>query len=194
MANMKLIISIVVAVVVVAVVVALFLPGMMGGGSASTTTSGTPTPTTTTTRPGGGGGGGSVKVSYDISVSANIRDPTEDERSRGVLKVVEFNYKISVIGTVGLKKIIVEIGGKNFTLLDYATPLSITNRTNYKIPLKLEVKTQSDLNLVSKAKKAVVYTILVVKGQEETDMRVVLLIQATATNTRSVPVPGGGIV
>ncbi len=192
MVNLKLIIPIVVVVVVVIAVVLLLLPGLTGGGT-TTETGTSPTATQTTTGgPSGKPTGGTQTVQYSISVNAKIREPNAQEQSQGILKVVEFDYRISVIGTVQIKEIKVEVGNKNYTLVSYATPLAITNRQGYKIPLKLEIKTQQDLDIWKNAKKAKVYTILIVQGKEEVDTRVVLLTQFTTT--RSVPVPGGGII
>ena len=185
MVNLKLIIPIiVVAVVVVAVVLLLFVPGM-GGGQGQTTTP-TTTPTNTTIQETGPATRTTRQTRYNIYVDGKIRDPTPTERSQGILKVIEFDYKISVVGTVQIKKIVMEVDNENITLKEYVTPITVSNNPGYRIPLKYEIKTQSELNKWQRIRIVTIYTYLVVEGKEKVEPKTVVLTPEEITITRPI--------
>ncbi len=160
---MKLIIPIVVVVVVVVVVALLFLPGLLGGGGTQTATETSPTNTVTnqtvtqTEKE-------KEKPEYQIAANIRIRDPTPEEQSRGVLKVILVSVQIRVLkGSIQL----VEINLDNeTTLVTFPNPLGLSAGATFRRQYKVEITTQAELDKWSKAGLHNVVFKIVVEGKE----------------------------
>jgi len=198
--NPKLIIPIVVVVVVAVAVALIFLtpPGAPGVEE---------TPTTPTTTPQQGGGATpttspqtpaqQIKVEL-VGAEVYVKDPTQEQLSRGVLAVVEVKLYLSVTGTGGLaelKRIVIELVdyNKNFTIergVKYSpSPRPIEHRAS------LEIKDQDIANALKKAYEVKVYAFFDVGGKEVVDFMSATISRAEITETtpRLGPTRPGGI-
>jgi len=192
--NPKLIIPIVVVVVVAVAVALIFLtpPGAPGVEE---------TPTTPTTPPGQGGGAQTTTPTTTVQVKAellgvevNVKDPTPEQRSRGVLAVVEVKLSFTVTGgTVTLKRILIEPENynKNITI-----ERSVTfNPRQYKdYPISYEITDQDDANALKNSNTVMVYVVFDIGGKEKVDFMLVVIPRGEITTTpRPGPTRPGGI-
>jgi len=175
MVNLKLLIPIVVVVVVVVAALVLILPsltpGEQTGGEGTATTppqqKETTTPEVETKTP-----------EAEIQANIELRDPTSEERARGVLKVAEINVTITFNDELYIKQIYVTIGGKKYYIYNYTTPYYLKNPRDYRLgPFKYEIMSEEDKSTWEKATRVNVYVVYEYKGEEKTVSTVVMLTQ-----------------
>ena len=181
MVNLKLLIPIVVIVVVVVAVLVLLLPsltpsGETGGEQTATTPSQqqqTTIPETETKTP-----------EAEIQANIELKEPTPEERARGVLAVAELNVTISFNDELYIKQIYVTIAGKKYYIYNYTTPYYLKNPRNYLLgpsnqpgPFRYEITSETEKTTWDKASRINVFVVYEYKGEEKTASTVIVLTQ-----------------